>query len=117
MRRHFFDFEGQRIPIRREEATELYEVDAEGNLLSRKPLVMLLGDGSWVEEGREFRLNRRGEKALYQVVQVEYEVELHQPRGLYGQVRRRALVCRVPDWHEVEASVKAELEVKDDERP
>lgn len=73
---------------------------------------MLLGDGSWAVEGREFYLNRLGNKTLYQVVHVEYEIELHQQRGLYGQLRRRVLVTKVSDWDEVEAEVKEALRLR-----
>lgn len=108
MKRHFFQYEGAKIPIRREEATEFYEVDAEGNLVSPRPVAMLLGDGSWAVEGREFCLNRLGRRIAYRVVQVEYELEMHQPRALYAQLRRRVLVTRVPDWEEVERQFKEE---------
>lgn len=106
--KRMFDFAGQKIPIRRDEATEFYEVDEAGNI-SRKPLVMLLGDGSWAVEGREFYLNRLGTRIRYEVVHVEYEVELHQKRGLYGQLRRRVLVKEVPDWGDIDVAIKEVL--------
>lgn len=91
----FFDFDGQVMPARRDEATEFY-LEAEDGSVPRKPLIVLLGDGSWARDGVVFRVNRLGELETYQVVLVEYEIEFHQKRGLYGQLRRRVLVA--PAW-------------------
>ncbi|NJK42965.1 MAG: hypothetical protein HC933_00705 [Pleurocapsa sp. SU_196_0] len=88
----FFGFDGQKIPIRKDEATEFY---VDGVLESRRPLVTLLGDGSWAVEGQTFAVNILGERMFYQVVRVEYEIDLHQKRGRYGQLRRRVLIALI----------------------
>lgn len=84
----FFDFEGEAIPMRRDSSSEFYaEVDG---LLTR--IVMLLADGAWVVEGVIFTMNILGERQTYRVERIEYEIDLHQRRGKYGQLRRRVLV-------------------------
>jgi hypothetical protein len=117
VKRRFFQFEGMQIPIRRDEATEFYEVDEEGNLISPRPFLALLGDGSWVREGQEFYVNRLGERQKYEIVLVEYEIEHHQKRGLYGQLRRRVAVRRVPDWREIEEIFRSQAKGENDELP
>jgi hypothetical protein len=87
----FFDFDGQKIPIRKDEATEFY-LEGDDGTVSQKPLTTLLGDGSWCVEGAEFSTNHLGTRERYQVVRVEFEIDVHDKRGRYGQLRRRVLV-------------------------
>lgn len=95
----FFDFEGEAIPMRRDSSTEFY---AEVNgILTR--IVILLADGAWVVEGAIFTINILGERQTYRVERIEYEIDLHQRRGKYGQLRRRVLIVNVPTMDEVSA--------------
>ena len=90
--RKFFDFDGLSIPLRKDESTEIY-LESEDGGVQRKPLTVLLGDGSWAKDGVTFTTNRLGEVTTYSVVLVEIEVEIHDRRGKYGQIRRRVLVA------------------------
>jgi hypothetical protein len=89
--KRFFETAGQKIPIRRDEATELWlETDTHPELLA-----MFTGNGGWVVEGAVFSTNRLGTVEHYQITLVEYEIEIHQARGKWGQLRRRAVVSKV----------------------
>jgi hypothetical protein len=102
--RKFFDFDGLKIPLRKDESTEIYlEVDGEAQ---RKPLTILLGDGSWAKQDQRFTINRLGTITTYQIALVEMEVDVHDKRGKYGQLRRRVLVAPVVD---LETWAKSEL--------
>ncbi len=89
----FFDFDGQKIPLRKDEASEIYVERADGTP-DPKPLTTLLGDGAWLVNGAVFTTNRLGERTQYQVTRVEFEIDVHQNRGRYGQLRRRVLVVQ-----------------------
>lgn len=93
--RKFFDWDGQKIPLRKDEATEIYlELDGE---VQKRPLTVLLGDGGWAKQGQTFTVNRLGEVSTYQIALVELEIDVHDKRGKYGQIRRRVLVAPFND--------------------
>jgi hypothetical protein len=90
----FFDFDGQKIPIRKDECTEFYLEGGDG-VVNQKPLTTLLGDGSWCVLGVEFTTNQLGTRTRFQVARVEFEIDIHDKRGRYGQLRRRVLVVEI----------------------
>lgn len=92
--KRFFEFEGRKIPVSKDEATELYE-ELEDGTLNEKPMTVLLGYTGDLSEGSVFTVRRAGEKRVYEVVLVELEVDIHPGLGDYGQVRRRLLVEEV----------------------
>lgn len=105
----FFGFEGRKIPVAKDEATELYEELSDGSV-TEKPLTVLLGYTGDLQEGSIFTLNRLGEKRSYQVALVELEVDVHPGLGDYGQVRRRVLVVEVDGDDIMGATNAAELQ-------
>lgn len=90
----FFTFQGSKIPVRRDESTELY-VESDTSDTPRL-LTILLGNGGWCVEGAVFSTNQLGIITYYQVTLVEHEIEIHNQRGKFGQLRRRALVAPMP---------------------
>ena len=102
----FFEFDGQKIPIRRDESTELYVEDEAGNV-QRKPLTVLLGDGSWAVEGAIFTTNHLGEITTYKVMKLEIEIDIHNERGKYGQIRRRVLLAQMTDVTEISKALRS----------
>jgi hypothetical protein len=106
--RRFFEFDGQKIPIRRDESTELYIEDEHGDV-QRKPITVLLGDGSWAVEGTIFTTNHLGSITTYQIVRLEIEIDIHALRGKYGQVRRRVLIAKLPNQEDATALVDKAL--------
>ena len=94
--KRFFEFEGQKIPIAKDESTELYE-EREDGTVNEKPITVLLGYTGDLSEGSTFTVKRLGEALAYRVVLVELEIDVHPGLGKYGQVRRRLLVEEIED--------------------
>jgi hypothetical protein len=106
--KRFFDFEGEKIPLAKDEATEIYEELPDGSV-DRKPMAVLLGYTGDLHEGNVFTRVKGGERRYYHVSLVEVEIHVHEGLGRYGQVRRRILATEVEGREEM-ATVELEEE-------
>jgi hypothetical protein len=106
--KRFFDFEGEKIPLAKDEATEIYEELPDGTV-NKKPMAVLLGYTGDLQEGKVFVRVKGGERRFYYVVLIEVEIHVHEGLGKYGQVRRRILATEVEGDEDIGAYTTVEL--------